>query len=296
MAVMVGVVGALSAFYHDSLDINNPQHREISAQRLLAKVPTIAAMTHKYSVGEPFIYPKNKFGFVENLMYMMFATPAEEYVPNPVLVRALERILILHADHEQNASTSTVRLAGSSGANPFACIASGIAALWGPAHGGANEAALKMLEEIGDVSRVADYVQGVKDKKYKLMGFGHRVYKNMDPRASVMRETCYEVLKELGLENDRLFKLAMELERTALSDPYFIERKLYPNVDFYSGTVLRALGIPINMFTVIFAVARTIGWVSQWNEMIADSEHKIGRPRQLYLGAARRDFVPVAQR
>ncbi len=296
MAVMVGVVGALSAFYHDSLDINNPQHREISAQRLLAKVPTIAAMTHKYSVGEPFIYPKNKFGFVENLMYMMFATPAEDYVPNPVLVRALERILILHADHEQNASTSTVRLAGSSGANPFACIASGIAALWGPAHGGANEAALKMLEEIGDVSRVAEYVQGVKDKKYKLMGFGHRVYKNMDPRASVMRETCYEVLKELGLENDRLFKLAMELEKTALQDPYFIERKLYPNVDFYSGTVLRALGIPINMFTVIFAVARTIGWVSQWNEMIADSEHKIGRPRQLYQGAARRDFVPIAKR
>ena len=229
-------------------------------------------------------------------MYMMFATPAEEYVSNPVLVRALERILILHADHEQNASTSTVRLAGSSGANPFACIASGIAALWGPAHGGANEAALKMLEDIGDVSRVAEYVQGVKDKKYKLMGFGHRVYKNMDPRASVMRETCYEVLKELGLENDRLFKLAMVLEKTALSDPYFIERKLYPNVDFYSGTVLRALGIPINMFTVIFAVARTIGWVSQWNEMIADSEHKIGRPRQLYLGAARRDFVPVTKR
>lgn len=296
MAVMVGVVGALSAFYHDSLDISNPQHRAISAQRLLAKVPTIAAMTHKYSVGEPFIYPKNKYGFVENLMYMMFATPAEEYVSNPVLVRALERILILHADHEQNASTSTVRLAGSSGANPFACIASGIAALWGPAHGGANEAALKMLEEIGDVSRVPEYVQGVKDRKYKLMGFGHRVYKNMDPRASVMRETCYEVLKELGLENDRLFKLAMELERTALSDPYFIERKLYPNVDFYSGTVLRALGIPINMFTVIFAVARTIGWVSQWNEMIGDSEHKIGRPRQMYKGAARRDFVPVAKR
>jgi citrate synthase len=296
MAVMVGVVGALSAFYHDSLDINNPQHREISAQRLLAKVPTIAAMTHKYSVGEPFMYPKNKFGFVENLMYMMFATPADDYVPNPVLVRALERILILHADHEQNASTSTVRLAGSSGANPFACIASGIAALWGPAHGGANEAALKMLEEIGDVSRVAEYVQGVKDKKYKLMGFGHRVYKNMDPRASVMRQTCYEVLKELKLENDKLFGLAMELEKTALNDPYFIERKLYPNVDFYSGIVLRAIGIPINMFTVIFAVARTIGWVSQWNEMIADAEHKIGRPRQLYRGAVRRDFVPLAKR
>ncbi|MGB8518037.1 MAG: citrate synthase [Gallionella sp.] len=296
MAVMVGVVGALSAFYHDSLDITNPQHREISAQRLIAKVPTIAAMTHKYSIGEPFIYPKNKFSFVENFMYMMFATPAEDYVPNPVLVRALERIFILHADHEQNASTSTVRLAGSSGANPFACVASGIAALWGPAHGGANEAALKMLEEIGDVSRVADYVQGVKDKKYKLMGFGHRVYKNMDPRASVMRETCYEVLKAAGLENDQLFKLAMELEKIALSDPYFIERKLYPNVDFYSGIVLRALGIPTNMFTVIFAVGRTIGWVSQWNEMIAEKGQKIGRPRQLYTGAARRDFVEVDKR
>ena len=296
MAVMVGVVGALSAFYHDSLDINDPQHRAVSAQRLLAKVPTIAAMTHKYSVGEPFVYPKNKFGFVENLMYMMFATPAEEYVPNPILVRALERILILHADHEQNASTSTVRLAGSSGANPFACISSGIAALWGPAHGGANEAALKMLEEIGEVSRVAEYVQGVKDKKYKLMGFGHRVYKNMDPRASVMRQTCHEVLSELKLENNKLFELAMVLEKTALSDPYFIERKLYPNVDFYSGIVLRALGIPSNMFTVIFAVARTIGWVSQWNEMIADSEYKIGRPRQLYRGAVRRDFVPLAKR
>jgi len=296
MAVMVGVVGALSAFYHDSLDITDPQHRAVSAQRLLAKVPTIAAMTHKYSVGEPFIYPKNKLGFVENLMYMMFATPAEEYVPNPVLVRALERILILHADHEQNASTSTVRLAGSSGANPFACIASGIAALWGPAHGGANEAALKMLEEIGDVSRVAEYVQGVKDKKYKLMGFGHRVYKNMDPRASVMRQTCHEVLKELKLENNKLFELAMVLEETALSDPYFIERKLYPNVDFYSGIVLSAIGIPTNMFTVIFAVARTIGWVSQWNEMISDPGYKIGRPRQLYRGAVRRDFVPVAKR
>ncbi len=296
MAVMVGVVGALSAFYHDSLDINNPQHRQISAHRLLAKVPTIAAMTHKYNIGEPFMYPKNQFSFVENFMYMMFATPAEDYVPNPTLVRALERIFILHADHEQNASTSTVRLAGSSGANPFACVASGIAALWGPAHGGANEAALKMLEEIGDVSRVAEYVQGVKDKKYRLMGFGHRVYKNMDPRAAVMRETCYEVLKELGLENDKLFKLAMELERVALSDPYFIERKLYPNVDFYSGIVLRALGIPTNMFTVIFAVGRTIGWISQWNEMIAEKGQKIGRPRQLYTGSPRRDFVAMNQR
>ncbi len=296
MAVMVGVVGALSAFYHDSLDINNPQHREISAHRLLAKVPSIAAMTHKYNIGEPFMYPKNHFSFVENFMYMMFATPAEDYEPNPILVRALERIFILHADHEQNASTSTVRLAGSSGANPFACVASGIAALWGPAHGGANEAALKMLEEIGDVSRVAEYVQGVKDKKYRLMGFGHRVYKNMDPRAAVMRETCYEVLKELGLENDKLFKLAMELEQVALSDPYFIERKLYPNVDFYSGIVLRAIGIPTNMFTVIFAVGRTIGWISQWNEMIAEKGQKIGRPRQLYTGSPRRDFVAVNKR
>ncbi len=296
MAVMVGVVGALSAFYHDSLDINNPEHREISALRLLAKVPTIAAMTYKYYTGFPFMYPKNSFGYVENLMYMMFATPAEDYVPNPKLVRALERILILHADHEQNASTSTVRLAGSSGANPFACVASGIAALWGPAHGGANEAVLKMLEEIGDVSRVADFMKSVKDKKYRLMGFGHRVYKNMDPRAKVMRETCYEVLKELKLENDPIFKMALELEQIALRDEYFIERKLYPNVDFYSGIVLRALGIPTNMFTVIFAVARTIGWVSQWNEMIADSERKIGRPRQLYLGAAKRDYVPVGDR
>ena len=296
MAVMVGVVGALSAFYHDSLDISNPQHRVISAHRLLAKVPTIAAMAYKYNVGEPFMYPQNRLSYVENFMYMMFATPAEEYVPNPVLVRALERIFILHADHEQNASTSTVRLAGSSGASPFACIASGIAALWGPAHGGANEAALKMLEEIGDVSRVKEYVQGVKDKKYRLMGFGHRVYKNMDPRAAVMRQTCYEVLKELKLENNKLFELAMELEKTALSDPYFIERKLYPNVDFYSGIVLRALGIPTNMFTVIFALARTIGWVSQWNEMVADVEQKIGRPRQLYRGAERRDFVPMNQR
>lgn len=296
MAVMVGVVGALSAFYHDSLDINNPQHREVSAHRLLAKVPTIAAMAYKYNVGEPFIYPKNKFSYVENFLYMMFATPAEDYEPNPILVRALERILILHADHEQNASTSTVRLAGSSGANPFACIASGIAALWGPAHGGANEAALKMLEEIGDVSRVAEYVQGVKDKKYRLMGFGHRVYKNMDPRAAVMRQTCYEVLKELKLEDNKLFELAMELEKTALNDPYFIERKLYPNVDFYSGIVLSAIGIPTNMFTVIFAVARTIGWVSQWNEMVADDEQKIGRPRQLYRGAVRRDFVAVEKR
>ncbi|HKB60185.1 MAG TPA: citrate synthase [Gallionellaceae bacterium] len=296
MAVMVGVVGALSAFYHDSLDISDPEHRRVSAHRLLAKVPTIAAMTYKYSIGEPFMFPQNRYNYVENFMYMMFGTPAEEYVPNPVLVRALERIFILHADHEQNASTSTVRLAGSSGANPFACIASGIAALWGPAHGGANEAALKMLEEIGDVSRVPEYVQGVKDKKYRLMGFGHRVYKNMDPRASVMRETCYEVLHELGLGNSKLFELAMALEKAALSDPYFIERKLYPNVDFYSGIVLKALGVPTNMFTVFFAVARSIGWISQWNEMMADNERKIGRPRQLYLGAQKRDYVPIEGR
>ena len=296
MAVMVGVVGALSAFYHDSLDINDPEHRDLAAMRLLGKVPTIAAMAYKYHNGYPFMYPKNKFGYVENFLYMMFANPAEEYVPNPVLVRALERIFILHADHEQNASTSTVRLAGSSGANPFACMASGIAALWGPAHGGANEAALTMLEEIGDPSRVAQFVQDVKDKKRLLMGFGHRVYKNMDPRASVMRETCYEVLKEQGLENDKLFKLAMELENIALHDPYFIERKLYPNVDFYSGIVLLALGIPTNMFTVIFAVARTIGWVSQWNEMMAASDRKIGRPRQLYVGATRRDYSPMDKR
>ena len=296
MAVMVGVVGALSAFYHDSLDINNPEHRDLAAMRLLGKVPTIAAMAYKYHNGYPFMYPKNKYNYVENFIYMMFAHPAEEFVQNPKLVRALERIFILHADHEQNASTSTVRLAGSSGANPFACIASGIAALWGPAHGGANEAALKMLEEIGDVSRVADYVQGVKDKKYRLMGFGHRVYKNMDPRASVMRDTCYDVLQELGLENDRLFKLAMELEKIALNDPYFIERKLYPNVDFYSGIVLRALGIPTNMFTVIFAVGRTIGWISQWSEMMDADDHKIGRPRQLYRGSVRRDFTPMEKR
>jgi len=296
MAVMVGVVGALSAFYHDSLDINNPEHRDLAAMRLLGKVPTIAAMAYKYHNGYPFMYPANKFSYVENFLYMMFATPAEDYVPNPVLVRALERIFILHADHEQNASTSTVRLAGSSGANPFACVSSGIAALWGPAHGGANEAALSMLEEIGDVSRVAEYVQGVKDKKYRLMGFGHRVYKNMDPRASVMRETCHEVLKEQGLENDKLFKLALELEKIALNDPYFIERRLYPNVDFYSGIVLRAIGIPANMFTVIFAVARSIGWISQWKEMMSASDRKISRPRQLYVGATRRDYPPLDER
>jgi citrate synthase len=298
MAVMVGVVGALSAFYHDSLDIANPEHREISAIRLLAKVPTIAAMCFKYNSGQPFMYPRNKLGYVENYLHMMFGTPCEDYEPNPVLVRAMERILILHADHEQNASTSTVRLAGSSGANPFACIAAGIACLWGPAHGGANEACLNMLEEIGDVSRIGHYITRAKDKNdgFRLMGFGHRVYKNYDPRAKIMRETCHEVLAELGLENDRLFKLAMELERIALEDEYFVDKKLYPNVDFYSGIVQRAIGIPVSMFTAIFALARTVGWITQWNEMISDPEQKIGRPRQLFTGPVKRDVVPIALR
>jgi citrate synthase len=298
MAVMVGVVGALSAFYHDSLDINNPEHREISAIRLLAKVPTIAAMSYKYNMGQPFMYPRNSLGYVENVLHMMFGTPCEEHEPNPVLVRALDRILILHADHEQNASTSTVRLAGSSGANPFACIAAGIACLWGPAHGGANEACLTMLEEIGDVSRIGHFLNRAKDKNdnFRLMGFGHRVYKNYDPRAKLMRETCHEVLAELGLENDRLFKLAMELERIALEDEYFVEKKLYPNVDFYSGIVQRAIGIPVSMFTAIFALARTVGWVAQWNEMISDPEQKIGRPRQLFTGEQSRNVVPIAMR
>ena len=298
MAVMVGVVGALSAFYHDSTDINDPEHREISAIRLLAKVPTIAAMSYKYNVGQPFMHPRNKLNYVENFLHMMFGTPCEEYRPNPVLVRALDRILILHADHEQNASTSTVRLAGSSGANPFACIAAGIACLWGPAHGGANEACLTMLEEIGDVSRIGQYLARAKDKNdgFRLMGFGHRVYKNYDPRAKLMRETCHEVLAELGLQNDRLFKLAMELERIALEDEYFVDKKLYPNVDFYSGIVQRAMGIPTSMFTAIFALARTVGWVAQWNEMISDPEQKIGRPRQLFTGEPKRDVVPLARR
>lgn len=298
MAVLVGVVGALSAFYHDSLDINNPEHRLVAAIRLIAKMPTIVAMTYKYSMGQPFMYPRNDLSYSANFMHMMFGTPCEEYKPNPVLVRALDRILILHADHEQNASTSTVRLSGSSGANPFACIAAGIACLWGPAHGGANEACLKMLEEIGDVSRVGEYIKRAKDKNdsFKLMGFGHRVYKNYDPRAKLMRETCYEVLQELGLQNDRLFKLAMELERIALEDEYFVEKKLYPNVDFYSGIVQKALGIPTQMFTGIFALARTIGWIAQWHEMIGDPEQKIGRPRQLYTGATHRDVAPMAKR
>ena len=298
MAVLVGVVGALSAFYHDSLDINNPEHREISAFRLIAKMPTIVAMAYKYSVGQPFIYPRNDLSYTANFMRMMFGVPAEEYVINPVLVQALDRIFILHADHEQNASTSTVRLAGSSGANPFACIASGIACLWGPAHGGANEAALAMLEEIHDVSRVNEFIKKAKDKNsgFRLMGFGHRVYKHYDPRAKLMRETCHEVLEELGLRDDRLFKLAMHLEKIALEDDYFIERKLYPNVDFYSGIVQRALGIPTSMFTCIFSLARTVGWIAQWTEMIADPDQKIGRPRQLYTGAARRDVVPIDKR
>lgn len=298
MAVLVGTVGALSAFYHDSLDLNNPSHREVSAFRLIAKIPTLAAMAYKYTIGQPFVYPLNTLSYSANFMRMLFAVPAEDYEVNEVLVRALDRIFILHADHEQNASTSTVRLAGSSGANPFACIAAGIACLWGPAHGGANEACLDMLEEIGDVSRVGEYVKKAKDKDsgFRLMGFGHRVYKNYDPRAKLMRETCHEVLGALGLQNDRLFKLAMELERIALEDEYFVERKLYPNVDFYSGIVQRAMGIPNNMFTCVFALARTVGWIAQWNEMIADPEQKIGRPRQLYTGQARRDVTPLAQR
>ena len=298
MAVMVGTVGALSAFYHDSLDLNNPAHREISAFRLIAKMPTITAMAYKYSVGQPFVYPSNSLSYCGNFMRMMFAVPAEEYKVNDVLVRALDRIFILHADHEQNASTSTVRLAGSSGANPFACIAAGIACLWGPAHGGANEAALNMLEQIGDVSKIGEFITKAKDKNsgVQLMGFGHRVYKNYDPRAKLMRETCYEVLDELGLQKDRVFKLAMALEKIALEDDYFVSRKLYPNVDFYSGIVQRALGIPTSMFTCIFSLARTVGWIAQWNEMIADPEQKIGRPRQLYTGAAQRDVPPIDQR
>ncbi|GLR13168.1 citrate synthase [Chitinimonas viridis] len=296
MAVMVGVVGALSAFYHDSLDINDPRHREVAAFRLIAKVPTIAAQAYRYNKGLPLSYPKAGLSYAENFLYMMFSTPVAEYTVNPITARALDRIFTLHADHEQNASTSTVRLSGSSGANPFACIAAGIACLWGPSHGGANEAVLKMLDEIGDVSKVADFMQGVKDKRYKLMGFGHRVYKNMDPRAAIMRETCHEVLNELGLHDDPKFKLAMALEKIALEDPYFIERKLYPNVDFYSGIVLSAIGIPVSMFTPIFALARTVGWISHWSEMIADPTMKIGRPRQLYTGAPRRDYIDIEKR
>jgi len=298
MATMVGVVGALSAFYHDSLDINDPRHREVAAFRLIAKMPTITAMAYKYNMGQPFMYPMNNLSYSANFMRMMFGTPCEDYAVNDVLVRALDRIFILHADHEQNASTSTVRLSGSSGANPFACIAAGIACLWGPAHGGANEACLQMLEEIGDVSKVGEFIKQVKDKNshVRLMGFGHRVYKNYDPRAKLMRETCHEVLSELGLANDRLFELAIALEKIALEDDYFVERKLYPNVDFYSGIVQRAIGIPTSMFTCIFALARTVGWIAQWKEMIVDPDQKIGRPRQLYQGATQRDVVPIDKR
>ena len=298
MSVLVGTVGALASFYHDSLDINDPHHREVSAIRLIAKMPTLVAMAYKYSVGQPFVYPRNDLSYSANFMHMMFSTPCEDYKVNDVLVRALDRILILHADHEQNASTSTVRLSGSSGANPFACIAAGIACLWGPAHGGANEAALNMLKEIGSVENIGDFVKQVKDKNsgVKLMGFGHRVYKNYDPRAKLMRETCHEVLAELGLENDPLFKLAMALEKVALEDEYFVSRKLYPNVDFYSGIVQSALGIPVSLFTGIFAMARTVGWIAQWNEMISDPEQKIGRPRQLYVGATRRDVPTIDKR
>ena len=298
MAVMVGVVGALSAFYHEAEDFSDAEHRNLSFNRIISKLPTIVAMAYKYSQGEPFMYPRNDLGYTANFMHMMFGTPCEEYKPNPVLVHALDTIFTLHADHEQNASTSTVRLAGSSGANPYACISAGIGCLWGPAHGDANEACLKMLEEIGDVSRVPEYIKRAKDKNdpFKLMGFGHRVYKNFDPRAKLMRGICADVLKEQGLENDRLFKLALELEKIALEDEYFIEKKLYPNVDFYSGIVQKAIGIPTSMFTCIFALARTVGWMAQWEEMIADPEYKIGRPRQLYIGTPRRDVPPIDAR
>ncbi len=298
MAVMVGVVGSMSAFYFNEMSVYDSADRQVSAYRLLAKVPTIAAWSYKYIMGQPFMYPNNKLNYAENFMHMMFATPCEEYVPNPILAKAFEKILILHADHEQNASTSTVRLVGSSGANPFASVAAGIASLWGPAHGGANEATLQMLEEMGDVSRIGEFIKRAKDKSdsFRLMGFGHRVYRNMDPRAAIMRTTCHEVLNELGLQDDPLFKLAMELEKIALEDEYFVSRKLYPNVDFYSGIVMRAMGIPNSMFTAIFALARTAGWIAQWSEMNADPEHKIGRPRQLYTGEARREFVPIDKR
>jgi len=296
MAIMTGAVGALSAFYHDSTNIDDPEQRMISSHRLIAKMPTIAARAFKYFRGQPFIHPRNDLSYAENFLKMSFSVPAEDWKPNPVLTRAMDRIFILHADHEQNASTSTVRLAGSSGANPFACIAAGIACLWGPAHGGANEEALNMLKEIGTVDRIPEYIQGVKDRRYRLMGFGHRVYKNYDPRATVMQKTCHEVLDEVGHGDDPLLKVAMELERIALSDEYFIERKLYPNVDFYSGITLRALGFPAEMFTVLFAVARTVGWIAQWKEMIEDPNQKIGRPRQLYTGATQRPYVPVEKR
>ena len=298
MAIMCGVVGALAAFYHDNLDINDARQREVAAFRLIAKVPTIAAWAYKYSIGQPFMYPRNDLSYAENFLYMLNAVPAEPYVSNPILSRAMDRIMVLHADHEQNASTSTVRLAGSTGANPFACIAAGIAALWGPAHGGANEAVLKMLAEIGDVKNIPAFIAEVKDKNShtKLMGFGHRVYKNFDPRAKIMKETCHEVLGELGIKDEPLLDMAMEMERIALSDEYFVSRKLYPNVDFYSGIILKAMGIPTHMFTVLFAVSRTVGWISQWKELIEDPSQRIGRPRQIYTGAAQRDYVPLAKR
>jgi citrate synthase len=298
MAVVCGVVGALSAFYHDSTDISDEYQRMVASLRMIAKLPTIAAMAHKYSVGQPFVYPTNSLSYSANFLKMCFAVPCEEYVVNPVLARAMDRIFILHADHEQNASTSTVRLAGSSGANPFACIAAGIACLWGPAHGGANEAALNMLTEIGTVDRIPEYIARAKDKNdpFRLMGFGHRVYKNYDPRAKIMQKTCHEVLAELGIKDDPTLDVAIELEKIALTDPYFIEKKLYPNIDFYSGITLRALGFPTNMFTVLFAVARTVGWIAQWSEMIEDPRQKIGRPRQLYTGAPQRDYVQVSDR
>jgi len=298
MAIMVGMVGALSAFYHDSTDINDPHQRMVASRRMIAKIPTIAAMAYKYSIGQPVVYPRNDLGYAENFLNMCFSVPAEDYEVNPVIARAMDKIFILHADHEQNASTSTVRLAGSSGANPFACIAAGIACLWGPAHGGANEAALNMLEEIGSVDRIPEYVAKAKDKDdpFRLMGFGHRVYKNYDPRATVMQQACHEVLKELGIKDDPMLDVAMELEKIALNDAYFVEKKLYPNIDFYSGITLKALGFPTTMFTVLFALARTTGWVAQWNEMVQDPEQRIGRPRQLYTGAAARDYTDVAKR
>ncbi|KQQ89859.1 citrate synthase [Aureimonas sp. Leaf324] len=298
MAVMVGSVGALSAFYHDSTDIADPHQRMVASIRMIAKTPTLAAMAYKYHIGQPFVYPRNDLSYAENFLHMCFAVPCEPYQINPVLARAMDRIFTLHADHEQNASTSTVRLAGSSGANPFACIAAGIACLWGPAHGGANEAALNMLAEIGTKDRIPEFIARAKDKNdpFRLMGFGHRVYKNYDPRAKIMQQTCHEVLTELGIKDDPLLEVAMELEQIALHDPYFVEKKLYPNVDFYSGITLKALGFPTEMFTVLFAVARTVGWIAQWKEMIEDPHQRIGRPRQLYTGAAQRDYTPVDAR
>ncbi len=298
MAVLVGVVGALSAFYHDALDINKEEDREKSAIRLIAKMPTLAAMCYKYSIGQPFMYPQNHLSYAENFLHMMFAVPSAQSEPNSVLAKALDKIFILHADHEQNASTSTVRLAGSTGANPFACISAGIAALWGPAHGGANEACLNMLTEIGDVKHIGKYIARAKDRDdpFRLMGFGHRVYKNFDPRATVMRDTCHAVLQEVGAHDNHLFKIALRLEQIALEDEYFVTKKLYPNVDFYSGITLSAIGIPVNMFTVIFALARTVGWIAHWREMLSNPDHRIGRPRQLYTGSAKRDLIPMDKR